>query len=419
MLQSLSLHKKILFGNLLVSFLFLTILTLIIFYSNEHLESQLLDLQVASELTSIKTKLEQSPQLALPRTAQFSVYLDNREESDPLPLFIKNLKIGSHHEIDIDQHTFQVSVEKYKDHKIYILYDITAIEKSHNQLRIIIFSSWFLVFIMMIFLSNRLSYSISKPIQQLSEQVAQINPDKRGLQIDLHFQHVEINNIAHTFNQYLTKMDDYVTKQIAFSAMASHELRSPLTVIQTSADLIGCLSDDPKIQEHVNKITYSTQNMAQLTHALLHVTRDKPIEHDNKPLNIKAIIDQLVENFQIEVQIKNCQIINHIDHQAQVIGDEVLLNVVLSNILKNAIKFNQNSDIHVKFNHHRLEVIDAGSGINNDDIEQFFNFKVKGNNSQGFGIGLYISKLICDQQNWGLEIMQNKNKGITVKIQFS
>lgn len=418
MFQSLSLHKKILFSNLLVSFLFLSILTLVIYYSNEHLESQLLDIQVSSELDSIKQKLTESPHLKLPRTAHLSVYLDSRKEHDPLPFFIQNLALGTHHEVENNSLSYQITVEQYGDNKIYILYDITAIEESDLQLSIIIFSSWLLLFVMMVILSNKLSYSISKPIQQLSDQVSDINPDQRGLQINGHFKHAEINNIAQAFDRYLNKMDDYVTKQIAFSAMASHELRSPLTVVQTSADLIACLHDDPATQEHVDKILRSTNNMAQLIHALLHVTRDINSEFKQQPLAIKTIVDQLAECYKTEAKIKQCQIINHIQDDAQALGDEVLLNVVLSNIIKNAIKFNLKSNINIQFKDHTLEIIDAGKGIKKEDIEHVFNFKFKGNNSQGFGIGLYISKLICDQQHWPLSIVKNSQQGITVKIKF-
>jgi len=419
MFQHLSLHKKILFSNLLASFIFLSLLTLVIYYSNEHLESQLLDIQVSTELESIKNKLKHSPDLELPRTAHLSVYLNNRHESDPLPLFIQDLKIGTHHEFENNKHSYQITVEPYGDYKIYILYDITAIEESDNQLCIIIFSSWLLLFTMMVVLSNRLSYSISKPIQKLSEHVSNINPDQRGVEIKGQFKHAEINNIAQAFNLYLDKMDDYVTKQMAFSPMASHELRSPLTVIQTSADLIGSLNSDASTQEHVNKILRSTNNMAQLVHALLMVTRDKHAELERKSLNIKSIVGKLIDSYLLEANNKQCHIVNHVQADANIIGDETLLTVVLSNLIKNAIKFNRQSNIDIKFNDQTLEVIDDGQGIETQNLDQIFNFKFKGNNSQGFGIGLYISKLICDHQNWFLEIVKNKNQGITVRIKFN
>lgn len=416
--QSLSLHKKILFSNLLASFIFLSVLTLTIYYSNEHLESKLLNIQVSSELDNIKTKLNENKHLKLPRTAHLSVYLESRRKQDPLPNFIKHLEVGLHHEIENNDLSYQISIEQFGNDKIYILYDITAIEDSDNQLSIIIFTAWLLLLVIMVLLSHRLSSSISKPIQQLSDNVSSINPDQRGVQIKSNFKHAEINHIAQTFNRYLDKMDDYVTKQIAFSAMASHELRSPLTVIQTSADLINCQHDDPLTQEHVDKISRSTNNMAQLIHALLHVTRDSQAEFEKKPLPIHALVEQLADNYQAEAKTKQCQIINHIAKEVRVLGDEVLLNVVLSNIIKNAIKFTSKSNIDVKFEHNTLEIIDAGKGIKEEDIEHVFNFKFKANNSQGFGIGLYISKLICDQQHWALDIVKNTQHGITVKINF-
>ena len=418
MFASFSLYKKILFSNLLASFVFLSILTLIIYVSNEQLESQLLDIQISSELENIKNKLNHSPDLKLPRTAHFSIYLKSRIKSDPLPLFIQDLNIGSHHEIKSNQRAYQVSISQHKLDTIYILYDITAIEVSDNQLGVIIFSSWLLLLGIMLILSHKLSHSISKPIQQLRDKVLNITADQRGIHLNTQHSHSEINDIAVAFNQYLNDMDEYVTQQMAFSAMASHELRSPLTIVQTSAELIGCLHNDVATLEHVQKIQRSSNNMSQLIHALLHITRDKNTAFEQKSIRLNDCIKDLDVIFKTDLNAKKCRLISHIDEDSQVLADEILLKTVLSNIIKNAIKFSQQSNILLNFSNNTLEVIDAGTGIDNDALKQIFDFKFKNNNSQGFGIGLYISKLICDHQGWALEITQNNHQGITAKITF-
>ena len=66
-----------------------------------------------------------------------------------------------------------------------------------------------------------------------------------------------------------------------------------------------------------------------------------------------------------------------------------------------------------------LSITDSGIGIDSDELQHIFDFGYRGQNSQGYGVGLYISKLICDHQGWSLDLVPNPRGGIIARVSFA
>ena len=65
-----------------------------------------------------------------------------------------------------------------------------------------------------------------------------------------------------------------------------------------------------------------------------------------------------------------------------------------------------------------LFITDNGLGIAEEDLQHIFDFAWRGQKSHGYGVGLYISRLICDYQGWSLELAPNPEGGIIARIIF-
>ena len=264
-----------------------------------------------------------------------------------------------------------------------------------------------------------LSHKLSRPIANLSEQLSSINPDQRGIRLSDQFEDDEVGRIAQAFDSYTGKMDSYVEKQMAFAAMASHELRSPLTIIRTSADLISSRHDDPAIDVHLEKIQRASANMANMIHALLAVTRDRPIENTFEPIALRPLVHEIIVSLQAEIKAKRIDIDYCLDEKLRVRADKTLLTVVLINLIRNGVKHGDNSSIRIDMDDSMLSISDSGLGIDSDDLLHIFDFAYRGQNSQGYGVGLYISKLICDYLGWSLHLEPNPQGGIIAHVGFA
>ena len=413
------LFRKIMVSFLLTSVFFLSLLTIVVYYSNEILEDDLLARQTEFELYNIQELLAADPDAALPRSASLSIYLQSRRHRLPIPNYLAKLADGVTHDIKVGDKAYHVMVAPVTNDRVYIQYDVTEIERSEELLEFILVIAWVVLLVVMFIIARILSKRLSGPIQQLSQELSCINPDQRGVKLGHRFEDDEVGRIAQAFDSYTEKMDSYVEKQMAFAAMASHELRSPLTIVQTSADLISSRHDDPDIQPHLEKISRASANMANMIHALLAVTRDQPTRNAGQQVNLRSLVDEIIDNMHPEIRAKKISVDNNLASSVSIEADKTLITVVLTNLIKNGVKHSQQSSIRIDMQGPLLTITDSGIGIDSDALQHIFDFGYRGQNSQGYGVGLYISKLICDYQGWSLELALNPEGGIIAKVRFS
>lgn len=417
--ESSPLFHRIMASILLASIVFLSLMSLLVYYSNVVLEDELLDRQTGFELQNVVDLLRQDPDATLPRTAKLEIFLASRSAQQPIPQFLLDLSEGVHHDIKVDDKAFHVLVANIANDRVYIKSDVTEVERFEDFLSTILLIAWIVMIVMLFFIARILSRKLSEPIAQLSDQLAQINPNQRGIRLSSQFEDNEVGRIARAFDSYTEKMDGYVEKQIAFAAMASHELRSPLTIVRTSADLIASRQNDPAVNVHLEKIQRASDNMANMIHALLAVTRGQPSQNLPESVELRSLIDEIIDSLRPEISAKRIAVDNRLDSSASIHGDRTLLSVVLNNLLRNSVKHGDNSAIDISMNGASLCISDNGLGIPAEDLLHIFDFTYRGHNSRGYGVGLYISKLICDYQGWSLQLVSNPAGGITARVGFA
>ncbi|HKJ52222.1 MAG TPA: HAMP domain-containing sensor histidine kinase [Gammaproteobacteria bacterium] len=412
------LFRKIMISILFASTGFMSLLTIVIYYSNDTLENDLLDRQTDFELEHIRKLLKLDPEAPLPSSASLSVYLDSRREKLPIPDYLTGLEVGVQHDLKLGGKAYHVLVSPQGNDRIYIRYDVTEIEHFEDLLQVILVAASVVLLIVIFFIARILSSRLSGPIEELSETLSHIDPDQRGVRLGEHFADDEVGRIAQAFDTYTEKMDDYVEKQMAFAAMASHELRSPLTIVQTSADLIASRSADRDILPHLEKIQRATVGMANMIHALLAVTRDKPVSQARQTVFLRPLATEIIESLQPEIHAKRIEIDNRLSAEAAVKADPTLLTVVLTNLIRNAVKHGDRSSILIEMRDGELSIADSGIGIDPESLKRIFDFGFRGQQSQGYGIGLYISRLVCEYQDWSLELEPNPGGGIVARVGF-
>jgi signal transduction histidine kinase len=413
-----SLFKKLLLSISLASISFLTLLTIVVHYSNKELEYNLLEKQIGTEIENIRSVLKNNPEAALPQTASLGIYLESRKSQIPIPEIFNNYHAGIYHDIEVGDTSYHLQIQPFKDDIIYIKYDITQLEESEELLNAILAIAWISLIFMVVILAHLLSRKLADPITRLSDEVSHLVPDQRGVQLSKHYESDEVGKIAQAFDLYLERMDEYVEKQIAFAAMASHELRSPMTIIQTSTELIDCQHDDLATRTQVAKIQRATRGMIELIDALLQVTRDINPNTEARPLKLSFVINDILNMLQADIRSKNIDIKNTLRETHIVKADKTLAAVVCTKLIKNAIKHGSDSGIRVEMQDQKLSIIDSGFGISQDELEHIFDFAYKSHSSQGYGIGLYISKLICDHQGWMLSLSQIPDGGTCASVEF-
>ncbi|MEP1094221.1 MAG: HAMP domain-containing sensor histidine kinase [Cyclobacteriaceae bacterium] len=205
-----------------------------------------------------------------------------------------------------------------------------------------------------------------------------------------------------------------------FSENASHELQTPIAIIQGKLEV---LLDAGKLNEEQITQLSSAQNTLQrlknLSTSLSILTRIENKEFDKiSSLNLSSTISQLLQEFKELIDLKSITLTTDIETGVVIEVDEVLCGLLLTNLINNAIRHNwENGNIHVTLKGESLEVSNSGADLKMQPHELFERFKKSNQASSSLGLGLAIVRKICDLYSFKLEYLQ-KEEQHKVKISF-
>jgi hypothetical protein len=209
-----------------------------------------------------------------------------------------------------------------------------------------------------------------------------------------------------------------------FYAIVSHDLRNNLSTMKLYFDLISNPAFKPENQQELTKeIAYSVQNTIDLLENLLlwASSQLKGIHIESKRLHLHEICENSLDLLSASAAQKNILMHNNIPINATCIGDKNMIELVMRNLISNAIKFTDDKgEIHVKFEEAehmvKFKVIDNGIGIDSEKLDRLFdeykNSSAKGTaNEKGTGLGLMLCKLFVEQNNGTIHAESKKGKG--------
>lgn len=222
---------------------------------------------------------------------------------------------------------------------------------------------------------------------------------------------------------------DYLKSE--FISLASHQLRTPLSAIRWYAELLSdsaqVFSDDQK--QYVAEIDHAVRRMIALLGSLLHAARmeDEKLQPELNAVNLSSIVAEAVKDIQEVFEGSSIRYEIDVPKEAlPVVTDTVLLRVVLQNLLGNAVKYSpKGSVVSIRAakngNSAVFSVTDAGLGIPLAEqpriFEKFFRAQnVRRMDTDGNGLGLYISKSIVDRLGGTLSFESVENKGTTFTV---
>ena len=291
---------------------------------------------------------------------------------------------------------------------------------------------WSIVFSLC--LSIWISYFFSKmaiwPISNIITKVKEINSSKLGSRLDEGKRQDEIEQLAITFNRMLSDLELVFKSQDDFVSNASHELRTPLAVMIAESDYIVSRKRDPEEYEnHITRMVDDLRKLNLLINSLLELAQ----LNQDKNITFSIVrIDELIFNAIHTAKIKypGRRILPKIEYSDNeydflVNGNPGLLEIALTNLIENAIKFSA-SDVEVRLsktaNRIVVYITDFGVGIPDTEIMNIFKPFNRATNVKfigGFGIGLSIVTKIIELHGVEIKVSSTINKGTCFELLFN
>ena len=215
-----------------------------------------------------------------------------------------------------------------------------------------------------------------------------------------------------------------------FVSMASHEFRTPLSAVLSSASLISKYTkeeDQEKRNKHIDRIKDSVKHLNDILEDFLSLGKldEGRISTDPSEFNLPEMIAETLS--EVKVVLKPGQKFNFkFEGEEKIHADKKLLRNILINLISNAAKFSE-ADLPITITAKNdgekniITVADKGIGISQKDQEHLFTMFYRGTNVtniQGTGLGLHIVKRYLDLINGTVNLQSTLGKGTSITITF-
>jgi signal transduction histidine kinase len=269
-----------------------------------------------------------------------------------------------------------------------------------------------------------------EPVSALTRAAAGIHERNLRTELPRSGNGDELDRLTEVFNAMTARLDDSFNRIREFTLHASHELKTPLTVMHGELETALHNESNPAIRERLTSQLDEIQRLAKIVDGLSLLTKADAgqVVLDRKPLRFDELVRDCVEDAQILAQPSRVSVSLEACEDAPLAGDRHRLRQLLLNLTDNAVKYNHASG-RVAISLRRtgewaeLEIANTGAGIppemQNRVFDRFFRGDLSHNNGiDGCGLGLCISQWIVKAHGGSIQLTSLPAELTTVRVQL-
>jgi heavy metal sensor kinase len=266
--------------------------------------------------------------------------------------------------------------------------------------------------------------SALRPVTAMAAQAEAITVRSPDWRLDAPTVSDELGQLARAFNRLLGRLAASSQTQRQFMADASHELRTPVSVIRTAAEvtLDREVRESSEYRDALTIVNEQSARLSRMVEDMFVLARADAggCRVSVRPVYVDELVDECVRAAAVVAATKDIRITTNVQPDAALYGDDELLRQLVTNLLENAVQYTPaGGSISVTVENHagcvRIAVSDTGPGIPADDRERVFERFVRLDparaTTSGAGLGLPIARWIAAQHGGTLTVEANAAGG--------
>ncbi|MDQ0231409.1 sensor histidine kinase [Metabacillus malikii] len=306
--------------------------------------------------------------------------------------------------------------------------NIEATEEILSVLRLVLLAVTIIAIIPVILSSQVLSKIIIRPIKAMTETMKDIQESGKFKRLPQERKSKdELYEMGNTFNHMIDLLETNFEKQEQFVSNASHELKTPLTIIESYSDLLKRRGKQrPELfDESVEAIHSEAVRMREMIEQLLLLAKhDEQWTLEMKQTNLNSLVSESAKVFQ---NAYNRSVLLNSKEELKLVTDEQKLKQILFIFLDNARKYSEDAitiTIEKANETPTIRIEDRGIGIPKQDLSKVFDRfyrvdKARSRKQGGTGLGLAMAKELADALGVRIELNSLEGIGTTVTLIFS
>lgn len=419
MLKSNSLRFRVAVAFAAFGALLSILSSLAVYFAAHELGDRLIDETLTTEMEESVERHARDSIFVPPNTVSIKGYvLSDAGENKNIPLKIISLPVGTYDRV-IEGVDYRVLVADRNGVRYFELFDIDARNERYEVfIRILFFLSLF-VTAASAGVGYWLATQIISPVTRLAQQVGKAEPGDENLSLSEMLRNDEVGELARAFDHYVHRINKFIERENYFTADVGHELRTPLAIILGALEVLE--QDETfsvKQKERMARIKHAAQDMTGLTAALLLLAYEYQPSTGKQSYDVSEVLSATVKNHRHLIGGRPIRVELEFQGKPHLVVERPLLEIVIGNLLRNALLNTQSGLIVLRLEQSQLIVKDSGVGMSEEVSERALKFYYKGASSTGAGVGLSLVKRICERYGWHISIDSKEGYGTSIKIDF-
>ncbi len=300
-----------------------------------------------------------------------------------------------------------------------------------EELQIIFLLSFPVIVITIFVLTRFIAGESIKPIDDVIRTAEKITKTNLNQRIHLPLHQDELHRLSITINALLDRLQEAFQREQQFTADASHELNTPLSVVKGTLEVL--IRKPREIEHYEARVLFCLIELNRMKRIIdkllvLALYEGNKISPNIEEIILPQLIDDVVARMQVAACEKDISMAVKGAEKERVAADHAMLEMIFENLLSNAIKYSPaSSAITIAIEHNGGDITcciaDQGIGIPEKNIPKIFDrfYRVdESRNSQtgGVGVGLSIVKKLADIQQISIAVQSTPNIGTTFMLTF-
>lgn len=341
---------------------------------------------------------------------------DHRPSGDKVPLLFSALPIEKE-----ERQLFAVYHFRHHDNPT-----IAAPPHILETVLVITFAVFLVLLVATIWIAQRFNRRVLEPMEALADMAHKVDESTPELSHPILKDRSEIGLVAHALNQGMERIHRYHQREKTFLQNASHELRTPITVVGSALDIIERRQALGKqdISKPLQHIRQASVNMKDTIEALLWLSREEPSDTAQSPTSsgqslinacdLHDILTELVTQLGYLIEGRKIDVTISMDAEDIQLYDPALVRIILTNLVRNAFEHTFEGQVEIAINNTGVRITDTGiglKGINNP-------IKRGASGRDSFGLGLDIVSRIATRKGWQFTLESNPDGGCTATLNW-
>ena len=391
-----------------------------LYVASGNIEEAHIDQVIEMEMEHLIERYRQQPNFVPQSGSNLEEYiLPERSDELRLPSYLQGLN-QRRHVVFRGSQEIRVSVRHVEGVKFLVAYEIGLHERRKHDFALLIGLSLISLIVVALVVGYLLAGLLVREVTDLAGQVRKLAPGNvQGVPLTQPGMDVEVAQLANALDDYQKRIRRMLQREQEFTANVSHEMRTPITTILTSCELLAAESNmSEKVRNRIGMIETAATRMGEQLQALLFLAREQALGV-MELVSIAECVYDAAEDLRPEIARKQLDFEVDVEMDAVLTLNRQALQTALVNLLRNAVQYTSQGSVKVKFKGRQLTISDSGIGIEPSYLpflfERFFRGSTQG---EGLGIGLAIVKRICDHYGWLIEVDSTPGYGATFNITF-